>query len=129
MEELINKINAFLQFSNAETKNYDFGALGAKMKKQDEMLAEIEALAKANNTLLGRNIQFPHADSYAQYIIVAVRPRTVVLAWFDYCDGWVDDRVGYVGSVPLKWATQHVAGRDHMAEIFAKRQTNYPSEI
>lgn len=127
MEELKQKIKEFLRYSNDEPKNYDFGAIGAKMKKQDEMLAEIEALAKANNTLLGRNIQFPHADSYAQYIIVSVRPRTVVLSWFDYCDGWVDDRVGYVGTVSLKFAQQHVAGRDHMAEIFAKRQINYPT--
>jgi hypothetical protein len=111
MQELKNKIATFLAFSNKPDSSLPFLE---KIKKQDEMLGELNQLARKNNTLLGREIRLPMADSYALYIIIEVRKRTVVLAWVDYCDAWVDARVGYKGTISLAFAQQKVAWDDAM---------------
>lgn len=93
----------------------------AKMKKQDELMDELKVLAKAQKTLLGRTMQFPMADSFALYVITAVNKTTVELSWLNWCDAWVDDRLGYRGTVSLKYAEQSVYGRDRIEERFANK--------
>jgi hypothetical protein len=73
------------------------------MKQQDALQIELIALARANRTLYGRMVRFPHADSYALYVVTKVNKKTVQLTWVDYCDGWVDDRLGTLGSISIQY--------------------------
>lgn len=123
MKIIQNKIKELLTVSAVEadyTKGFD--ALGEKMKKQEVLMNELEELAKANNTILGRTIKFPQADSYALYVITKVNKNRVTIDWVNWCDAWVDDRCGYRSTLDLRYATQHVKGQDDMTKIFGKRK-------
>jgi len=71
----------------------------AKYKRQNELIAELIPMARHHKTLLGRTVRFPMADSYALYLVTKVNPKTVELTWLNWCDAWVDDRLGYKGSI------------------------------
>lgn len=119
MEQIQNKITELLTVSAVEvdyTRGFD--GLGEKMEKQELLMDELAELAKAQNTLLGRIIQFPHADSYALYLITKVNKKTVQLDWLDWCDGWVDNRCGKQCTIDLRYAAQQVKVQDELAELF-----------
>lgn len=116
MEDLKNKIAIFLAYSNKEEAKFGWEDFSARMKKQEQMLGELRQLARKYNTLLGREVRFQMADSYALYIIIEVRKRTVVLAWVNYCDAWVDPRTGYHGTVNLAFAQKQIAWDDAMQD-------------
>ena len=71
----------------------------AKYKRQNDLIAELIPMARQHKTLLGRTVRFPMADSYALYLVTKVNPKTVELTWLNWCDAWVDDRLGYKGSI------------------------------
>lgn len=71
----------------------------AKYKRQNDLIAELIPIARQHKTLLGRTVRFPMADSYALYLVTKVNPKTVELTWLNWCDAWVDDRLGYKGSI------------------------------
>jgi hypothetical protein len=121
METIYAKINELLQVSKEDLiGDKDFGKkFDAKMKRQNELMDELEVLAKAKKTLLGRTIQFPMADSYALYLITGVNAKTVQLKWLNWCDAWVDDRCGYACRLDRKYAEQSVYGRDRLNEMFS----------
>jgi hypothetical protein len=119
MKTIQNKIAELLKVSAVEadyTKGFD--ALGEKMDKQELLMEELEELAKAQKTILGRTIRFPHADSYALYIITKINKNKVQLDWINWCDAWVDDRCGYRSDIDLAYATSNVRGQDAMNELF-----------
>ena len=125
MKEIKLKIQELIKVSAEDTigtedflKRFD-----AKMKRQEELIAELKVLAKAKGTLLGRTMQFPMADSYALYVILRVNKTNVVVYWLNWCDGWQDDRLGECGSLPLKYAQETVWGRDRFDDFWTKAQT------
>jgi len=128
MKELKTKIQELLAFNEVEPV-YDFeskdpNSLFEIMKRQEQLQEEIDALAKANNTILGRQIKFPMADSYAYYVITKVNKRTVEITWVKYCDAWQDRRAGYCANMNIDYVTAEVKGQDALAELFgAKRVT------
>jgi hypothetical protein len=124
METINAKINELLQVSKEDLIcAKDFSArFDAKMKRQEELMDELEVLAKAEKTLLGRTIQFPMADSYALYLITGINTKTVQLKWLNWCDAWVDDRCGYACRLDRKYAEQSVYGRDRLNEMFSKKK-------
>jgi hypothetical protein len=126
MEEIKKKIQELLDFSNTEPeKGKDYwDKLNAKMKHQDVLIAELLTLARANKTLLGRTIRFRMADSYALYVITKLNAKTVQLTWLDYCDAWVDDRVGKQGTVSLSYAKKQCDFDDMWAAQIAKKKEN-----
>ena len=126
MEEIKKKIQELLDFSNTEPeKGKDYwDKLNAKMKHQDVLIAELLTLARANKTLLGRTIRFRMADSYALYVITKLNAKTVQLTWLDYCDAWVDDRVGKQGNVALSYAKKQCDFDDMWAAQIAKKKEN-----
>ena len=71
----------------------------AKYKRQNDLIAELIPMARQHKTLLGRTVRFPMADSYALYLVTKVNPKTVELTWLNWCDAWVDDRLGYKGTI------------------------------
>jgi len=121
METIRLKIEELLQVSKEDLiGDKDFGKkFDAKMKRQNELMDELETLAKENKTILGRTLRFPMADSYALYLITSVGKTQVQLKWLNYCDAWVDDRCGYACRMSVKQATEFVGRYDALCKIFS----------
>lgn len=96
-----------------------FEQLQNKMKHQDKLITEIEALSKQHDTILGRIIRFPHADSYAVYLVVKLYKANATLLWLNYCDGWQDDRLGLCNDIDVNWAINEIERKDKLAELFS----------
>lgn len=119
MKEIKVKIEELQKVSSEETKGWE--GIKDKMNRQDNLMNELKELAKTNKTLLGRIIRFPHADSYAVYVITKVNKKTVRIDWVDYCDAWQDERCGIAANLDIRYATQKVQGEDRLEEIFSKK--------
>jgi len=121
MKKIKEKIKDLMSISKKEFSEFGqgFEAVKAKLAAQDEIMSELKKLAQEENTLLGRIIKFPKADSYAMYVITKVNKKTVRVDWFDYCDGWVDDRCGYAAMIDIDYATQKVKGEDILSKLFS----------
>jgi hypothetical protein len=113
-----NNIDIFDSFAKDKNDPLHFDNI---MKTQENLMDELKVLAKANNTLLGRTLQFPMADSYALYVVTKVSKTTATLTWVKYCDAWQDDRLGNGGSLPLNYAEQQVYGRDRLEELLCNK--------
>lgn len=132
MEAIKSKIQELLRVSNENLmtdeiiKSGKFGEkFDAKMNKQDDLMEELETLARAQKTLLGRTQRFPMADSYALYLITKVNKKTVELTWLNWCDAWVDDRLGYKGTISREYVQKQKNFDDWWAdEAEAKRLAN-----
>ena len=125
MEQIKTKIKELLSYNDVEPV-YTFGSndpnsLDKIMKRQEELQEELDELAKANDTILGRQIKFPMADSYAYYIITKVNKKTVEITWVKYCDAWQDKRAGYCANLDIEYATAEVKGQDRLAELFSAK--------
>jgi len=95
----------------------------AKLKRQDDLIAELIPLCRAQKTLLGRTVRFPMADSYALYLVTKVNAKTVQLTWLDYCDGWQDDRLGAQGTLSREYVQRQKDFDDHWTDMAeAKRK-------
>ena len=126
MKELKAKIQELLALNDVELV-YNFGSddpnsIDKIMKRQEKLQEEIDELAKANDTILGRQIKFPMADSYAYYVITKVNKRTVEITWVKYCDAWQDSRAGYCSNLNFDYANQQVRGQDKLAELFGAKR-------
>jgi hypothetical protein len=94
----------------------------AKMKRQNDLMAELIPLCRAQKTLLGRTVRFPMADSYALYLVTKVNPTTVELTWLDYSDAWVDDRLGYKGTISKDYVQKQKDFDDYMDDLMEKKR-------
>jgi hypothetical protein len=100
MKEIENKIKEFIKLSKEATEDKEAGnwdSITEKMDKQDKMMTELTAMARAKKTLVGRIIKFSVADGYAIYVITKMGPTSVKLTWIDYCDGYCDRHYGERG--------------------------------
>jgi len=123
-ELLKAKIQELLAYNDVEPV-YDFAERGKNpnsldniMKRQEQLQEEIDELAKELDTLMGRQIKFPRADSYAYYIITKVNKKTVEITWVSYCDAWQDSRAGYQSLLDIDYARQQVRGQDALEKLF-----------
>lgn len=112
MEQIKAKVQELLAM-NAIEPEYTYGSksensLNNIMKRQDVLIKEIKAIARTNNTLLGRTVRFPMADSYAVYVVTKVNAKTVQVTWIRYCDAWQDDRLGEKGSISKEFAQSKI---------------------
>jgi len=123
METIRLKIQELLQVSSVDLiGDKDFCTkFDAKMNRQNELMDELETLAKEKKTILGRTLRFPMADSYALYLITSVGKTQVQLKWLNWCDAWVDDRCGYACRMSLKYASEQVRRVDALNELFSKK--------
>jgi len=137
MKTIETKIKELLAYNDVEPV-YDFTVKGRNnstnpldfdniMKTQENLMDELKTLARANNTLLGRTMRFPMADSYALYVVTKVNKTTVEVTWVKWCDAWQDDRLGYQGSLSLQYATQNIKGRDALDELFSRKKAEQQS--
>jgi hypothetical protein len=123
---LRGKILALLQLSATDPDTLKlpddksaFDSSMRKMSRQDEMVDELRTLAMEQNTMLGRIMKFPMADSYALYVITHMKKNVAILKWVDYCDGWQDDRLGLGGPLPLSYVEERIRGEDSISKIFS----------
>ena len=122
IKKLKTKIAKLIAMNDITIEHPDFGIkFDEKMKKQEDLINELKADAKALGTILGRTVRFQMADSYALYIITKVTKNTATLTWLDWCDAWQDDRIGYEGKVDFEYALRQVTGEDKLNELFSKR--------
>lgn len=91
------------------------------IKDMTAKMDQLKALAKANNTLIGRVIALPHADGQALYVVTKVLQSRVTLKWLPWIDNWQDDVLEGGATVSLKWAVERIRWRDNMDEIFSKK--------
>ena len=128
-QNLDDKVQELLKVS-AEKFDHLLGVKGggwserfdAKMKRQQELMDELVPLARRLGTLKGRTVRFPMADSYALYLVTKVNAKTVRLQWLDYCDAWIDDRLGKGGNISYKYVQNQVAFDDHWTAMVEKRK-------
>jgi hypothetical protein len=129
METLKAKIKELLALNDVDVK-HDFALRGTTdplywenvMKRQDELMSEINELARKNCTILGREIKFQMADSYAVYVITKVNKKSVQVSWINWCDGWVDDRLGRQGTLDINYAMQQVRREDALQQLFGQKK-------
>jgi hypothetical protein len=124
--DLIVKLKELIAMNDIEPA-YNWGskdpnAIDNIMKRQDKLMDDLKTIARAHNTLMGRIIKFPMADSYALYVVTKVNKRTVTITWVRYCDAWQDDRIGYENNIDIHYVTQRVRGEDGLEEMFAKNR-------
>ena len=124
METIKNKIQELLDISSVDLiGDKDFLVkFNTKMKNQERLISELIPLCRAQNTLLGRTVKFPHADSYALYLVTKVNKNTVFLTWLDYCDAWVDDRMGGGGLISREYVQNHVNFNDKWSDMAEARR-------
>jgi len=125
-ELLKAKIKELLAYNDIEPE-YSWGSdnqnsIDKIMQRQDAIQGEIDDLARELDTLMGRQIKFPMADSYAYYIITKVNKKTVEITWVKYCDAWQDSRAGYCSNLNFDYANQQVRGQDKLAELFGAKR-------
>ena len=129
METLKAKIKELLALNDVDVK-HDFALRGTNdplywenvMKKQDELMSEINELARKNCTILGREIKFQMADSYAVYVVTKVNKNTAQVTWVNWCDGWVDDRLGRQGNLDINYVMQQVKREDALQQLFGQKK-------
>ena len=124
-ELLKGKIKELLAYNDIEPE-YSWGSdsqnsIDKIMKRQEAIQGEIDNLARELGTLMGRQIKFPVADSYAYYVITKVTTTQVQITWVRYCDAWQDDRTGYQGMLNRDYAAQKVKGEDALMELFGNK--------
>jgi len=128
-QNLDDKVQELLKVS-AEKFDHLLGVKGggwserfdAKMKRQQELMDELVPLARRLGTLKGRTVRFPMADSYALYLVTKVNAKTVRLQWLDYCDAWVDDRMGYGGNISASYVQSQINFDDAWTDRAEKRK-------
>lgn len=82
----------------------------------DAILEEIKELAREEDTLVGRTVQFQVADSHARYIITHVLEKKgqVVVQWVNYDECYIDDRLGRSGTLDLGFVGSQVEWQDKL---------------
>ena len=121
-KELKAKIKDILDISDTELKEGAipyYQKMNAKINLIDDLLSDLKTMAKNNSTILGRSIKFPMADGYALYVITKVNKTTVQLTWLDYCDAWIDTRIGKKGNINIEYAKQQLGIEDKLHALFA----------
>jgi hypothetical protein len=115
MKELRSKIQELFTISRKPSNGWN--EMKTKLKLQDALIKELETLARAQKTLVGRILKFPMADSYALYIITKELRANVHVQWLDYCDAWRDGRLGDSGNVDINYARACAQFDDYLNDM------------
>jgi len=131
MEQIYAKVNELLQVSKVDLiGDKDFlNKFNKKMKEQERLIDELRVLARQNNTLIGRTVKFPMADSYALYLVTSDGKKTVQLKWLNYCDGWVDDRCGYACRISREYVQNQVNFNDKWSDMAEARKKEVQNNL
>ena len=120
IKQLISELFA-LALILSDYKNPDWiKAHDQAIKDMTAKMDQLKALAKANNTIVGRVIALPHADGQALYVVTKATKTRATLEWINWIDNWQDDVLEGGGTVALKWAVDKIGWRDNMDQLFSK---------
>jgi hypothetical protein len=129
METIKSKIKELLDISGVDLMSKEHigkpnwsEKFNKKMKEQERLISELIPLCRAQKTLLGRTVKFPMADSYALYLVTKVNKNTVFLTWLDYCDAWVDDRIGGGGLISRDYVQKQIDFNDKWSDMAEARR-------
>jgi hypothetical protein len=127
METLKAKIEELLGMNNIEPI-YDFAERGKNpnslvniMERQETLIDELRVLARKHCTVLGREIKFPAADSYAIYVVTKVGDQKSEVTWVRWCDTHYDDRLGLKGTLDTSFIMEKVRGEDRLEKLFPRK--------
>lgn len=120
--ELTDKIQTLLLTSNKPQEEFlqpGDGPLDDYLRKSqilDAILEEIKELAREEDTLVGRTVQFQVADSHAVYIVTHVLENKgqVVVQWVQYDECYIDNRLGNMGTLELKYIQSQIEWTDKL---------------
>ncbi len=115
MKEIEDKIKELLLFNDDKRglsvmEQINFHAV---------MFNELKELALKHKTILGRTIMFQMADSYAIYLITKVNKKSVKVNWIDFCDGYMDKRLGKGGLIDMDYVLHDINAQDKLAKFFS----------
>lgn len=121
------KLSELIELNGIEPV-YEFGIENPEsieniMKKQDSLMDELKELARKHNTVLGRVVKFPMADSHAYYVVSNIMDSNVEVTCLRYCDAWQDDRLGSEGMLPKSYVVTKTHQEDSMDELFNMKTT------
>jgi uncharacterized Rmd1/YagE family protein len=126
MEKQIKLITELLKVSNQPNDNFKkendksiWDSSKRKIKIQKDLMNQLKKRAIELDTLIGRVLKFPTADSYAVYVITKVFKNHVKVAWIDYCDGWEND-IAYDNKVDIRIAKNMTEQEERIDAVFAK---------
>lgn len=117
--EIKPRINELLQLNDWDwKKNNNIDEFQKRMARQNQLIKELEEHAYDARSMEGRVIRFHMADSYALYLVVKVNKTTCRLQWLNWGDGWMDDRLGKQGSLPINFVHNNICQQDQVKKIF-----------
>ena len=93
------------------------------MNEQSKLMLELTDHAYKAKSMTGRILKFPHADSYAYYMVFKVNKTTCRVKWLNHGDGWVDDRLGDMGSLPIGFVHDQICREDSLNTMFSKNKS------
>lgn len=126
MKAIERKIKELLALNNIEPiyefteRNENPNSLMAIMAYQERLIDELSVLAQKNCTVLGREIKFQMADSYAIYVVTKVGEKHCEVTWVRWCDAWQDDRLGSQGVLETAYVMQKVRQEDALKKLFSQ---------
>lgn len=124
MKELIKKLNE-LQWT-ARMPQEDFLQPGdgplddylRKMKALDAIWDQLTALARANNTVVGRRVAFQVMDGNANYVVThLLKNNKAVVQWIDYDPDYIDGRLGERGVLDLEYIENITSWQDQLEGV------------
>jgi len=124
MKELIKKLNE-LQWT-ARLPQEDFLEPGdgplddyvRKRKTLDTLWDQLTALARENNTVVGRRVAFQCMDGQANYVVThLLKNDKVVVQWINYDEDYIDDRLGDKGVLDLEYVLNITTWQDQLEGI------------
>ena len=90
------------------------------LQNEQAFIEELRNWIKRNYTkgkYVGEELDIPHADGYARYLVVSLKPATLI--HMPLCDAWHAPQVDYMPSKVIK---QTIDGRKEIDALFAKRR-------
>ena len=103
-----------IKLPEPDFSNYDNAK---EQAKEDKFLKELRAFIKPHSNSIhnGKIVRFPVADSYAQYMVVSIKPCAMV--HLPLCDAWTYQ---YVNRLTGKDIVEKIKGDEAMAKLFSK---------
>lgn len=92
-----------------------------QMEAEWKIIEDRDAIAKMNNTLIGRYLKYQYADGYAFYEIYAVAKGIVHVSHIPWGDAWEFPMIEDMDcKVPVPVAQKNLYQRDQLAVLFSK---------
>ena len=124
MKELIKKLNELQWTARQPQEDYAEPGDGPlddyvrKRKTLDTLWDQLTALARANNTVVGRRVAFQCMDGNANYVVThLLKNDKVVVQWINYDEDYIDDRLGDKGVLDLEYVLNITTWQDQLEGI------------